>query len=224
MARGDACGDVGTQPAVVIGGDVVAGDDTVGLEGLPHLVQRVLLAGEDSGEVHHLAQGHDAVPAHALGHLAGVYGRTGVLDPQHGRYAGRGGEHGLERGARRVLPHGPHAFKSADVGDLMWVRVDAHGAVGDDGAGVLGRTDHRGLDVYVRVKEAGGRVESRGIHHGGLGSDAMLGRVSADADVGNTPAGDGYVRVLEDLACGDADEPGVADDRLRGLLALGDLG
>ena len=102
----------------------------------------------------------------------------------------------------------------------MRVRVDADGAVGHDAASVLGRADHAGLDVDVGVQKAGGGIEAVSVDHLGVWPDAVLGRVAVEADVGDAPAADGDVCVVQDLARGDADETRVADDRVCGLLPL----
>ena len=220
VAARDAGGDVGVQAAVVVRRDVVAGHGLVGLEGLLHLAERVLLARKDAGEVHHLAKAAGLGPRHGVRHLRGVDAGARVLHAQDRRHARRRGEHDLERRAGGVLPHGLDALEAADVCDLVRVRVDADGAVGHDAARVLGRADHAGLDVDVGVQKAGRGVEAVGVHDGGVGADAVLGRVAVEPDVGDAPAADGDVRVLQDLARGDADEPRVADDRVCGPLSL----
>ena len=70
------------------------------------------------------------------------------------------------------------------------------------------------------VQKAGGGIEAVSVDYLGVWPDAVLGRVAVEADVGDAPAADGDVCVVQDLARGDADETRVADDRVCGLLPL----
>ncbi len=192
-------------------------------EGLADLALGVLLAAEDAGEVHHLAQAHDVVPPHGLGDLLVVDRGAGVVEAGDGRDARRGGEHGLERGALGVVEHDADAVEAHDVAALVRVGEDRGGAARDDHAGVLGAADHGGLDVDVRVDVAGGQVLAVGVDHLRVGPDAVLGGVAVDADVGDASACHGDVGVGQDLVGGHAHEVGVADHEVGGLGALRDL-
>ena len=195
VAGTHARGDIGGKPAVRLRDGVVARDALACLEGLGYLVQGVLLAGEDAGEVHHLAETHDVGPFHGGCHLGGVYGGAGVVKSRDGRHAGGRREHGLERRAAGVIEHDSDALEPHDVGALVRVRVDGRGAARHDDARVLGRADHGALDVDVRVDVAGRYVLAGSVDDTGLGPDAVLGRVAVKAQVGDAPAGDGDVGI-----------------------------
>ncbi len=223
VARAHAGGDVGVEAAVLLRDGVVAGHALAGLEGLGDLADRVLLAAEDAGEVHHLAEAHDVVPVHGLGHLRGIDVGAAVVKARDGRHARGRGEHVLERGALGVVEHGAHTLHAGDVAALVRVGEDRGGAARHHDARVLGAADHGGLNMDMRINVAGRHVLASGVDDLGSLTDAVLGGVLADAEIGHAPAGDGDIGVLEDLVRGHAHEIGVADNKVGRTLALGDL-
>ena len=188
MARAHAGGDVGRQAAVGLGYRVVTGHALAGLEGLRDLVLCVLLAAEDAGEVHHLAEADDVGPAHGGRDLLDVDGGAGVVESRDSRHAGGRGEHGLQRGSLGVVKHDADALQADDVAALVRVGVDRGRAAGDDDLGVLPAADHGGLDVDVRVDVAGGDVLARRVDNLGVRADAVLGGVAVEPEVGHAPA------------------------------------
>ena len=221
VAAGDAGGDVGVELAVCVRHGEMAGQGLVGLEGLVHLGERALVAGEDAGVVHHLPEAHHGVPAHGLADVLGINLRTGVLKAWHRRDARARRDHALERHARGVADELLERGKPGDVHGLVRVPADSRGTVRNHRAGVLGGPHHGGLNVDVTVHEARRHKAAGGVDDRGLLANAMLGRVAANAQVGNAPRGNGDVCVVKDLVRGDAHQPGVANDEVGGLLALG---
>ncbi len=153
----------------------------VGLEGLVHLGERALVAGEDAGVVHHLPEAHHGVPAHGLADVLGINLRTGVLKAWHRRDARARRDHALERHARGVADELLERGKPGDVHGLVRVPADSRGTVRNHRAGVLGGPHHGGLNVDVSVHEARCHVAAGGIDDRGLLADAVLAATAMSA-------------------------------------------
>ena len=217
MAAADAGGDISVQRRAGIGDGEVTGDDVVGFQCLGKLCVDVFLGSDDVREAHHLAETHNAVPAHHLADIIGMDGRAGILKAGHRRHAGRRVRHGLERGALRVLDHDPDALLAADIADLMRVHENAGRAAGNDRLCVFAHGDHGRFDVDMPVHKAGRDILAACVDDLRLWSDAVR-RVAHERDAA---LGDRNVDALLDLCRADVDQPGVPDDRLRLLCAHG---
>ena len=218
VAAAHAAGHIRVEPPVGLGDGVVARDDLVGRERLGQLAVGVVGAGQHAGEVHHLAEAHHPVPGHGLGDLFGAHEGAGVLEAGHGRDAGGRGDHGLQGRAGGIVHHHLHAFKPQHVAHLMGVPVDAHGAMGHHGPGVLAGAEHGGFHMDVPIEEARGDHLAGGIDHEGVRADAVVG---ARSHVGDAPAGDGHVHVVLNLGGAHVHESCVGDDGVGWHLALG---
>ena len=104
------------------------------------------------------------------------------------------------------------AVGAEHVGQLVRVADDGGRAAGDDDAGELGRQQLGGLDMHVRVDQAGDDEAAAGVH-------ALAALVAADA--GDPAAGDRHVAV-EPLAREGAEHPPALDHEVRGGVAAGD--
>ena len=218
VAAAHAAGNVGVQPLVGFGDGVVARDHLVSGKGGGQLAVGVIGARQHAGEVHHLAEAHHAVPGHGVRDLGGAHGSTGVLEAGHGRHAGRRGHHGLQWRARGILHHHLHAFKAEYVTYLVGVPVNAHGAVGHDGTGVLAGPDHGRFHVDVPVQKARGNYLARGANDAGALADAMGGAL---AHIGDAALRDGHVDAVLHFGRAHVHEPRARDHRVGGLAALG---
>ena len=221
VAAGDSGGNVGVELAISVWHREVAGQGLVGLERLVHLGERALVAGEDTGVVHHLAKANHGVPPHGLADVLVINLRTGVLKAWNRGDAGSRRDHALERHALGVADELLQRGKPGDVHGLVRVPVDSRGTVRNHRAGVLGRPHHGGLNVDVTVHEARRHKAAGSIDDGGLLANAVLCRVTVNAQVGNAPSGNGDVCVVENLVRGDAYQPCMANDEVGGLLTLG---
>ena len=218
VAAAHAAGDIRVQPLVGLGDGVVSRDHLVGSEGGGELAVGVVGGRQHAGEVHHLAEAHHAVPGHGVRDLGGAHGSTRVLEAGNGRHAGRRGHHGLQRRARGILHHHLHAFKAEHIAHLVGIPVDAHRAVGDDGAGVLAGTDHGRLHVDVPVQEARRDHLAGSVNDAGALADAMGGAL---AHVGDAALRDGHVDVVLHFGRAHVHEPRARDHRVGGRAALG---
>ncbi len=203
-----AGGQVGVEGfAPQAGGVAVDGPVAYGVD----LVQAGAVAGDDAGEVHHLAQPDGARQGQGLGDVLGPQGGAGGLQVGGGH---AGGDHQaqLQGQAGRRLHRLLHAGQAGDVGDLVQV---AHGdgrAVRHHGAGVLADPEHGALDVGVAVDEAGQEV-------GAVQVDGLL-RLVAGAQAGHPALVHEDVRLL-DLAGEGVDDAGVAEEQVPGDVAPG---
>ncbi len=117
----------------------------------------LVVTGEQSRNVHHLAQRDDGIEVEQRRHGRRGERRPGVLERGR-RHAGRDGEPGLQRRVRRVLDDGANPRLSQHVRDFVWVVDDAGHATGQDRVAVLRQRHHARLDVHVGVDESGGDV------------------------------------------------------------------
>ena len=187
------------------------------LERFGHFAVRVIGAGEDAREVHHLAKADNAVPRHGFGDVVGADRRTGVLEPGDGGHARRRGYHRFEGNAARILFHDLHAVEAEYVADLVRIHVNAGRTVSHGGPRVLGHAEHRGLHVDVAVEEAGGDVSAAGFDYRRLVADAVIG---TRPHVRDAPPGDGHIDAFLDFGCAYVDELGTLDNRIRRLQPL----
>ncbi len=101
----------------------------------------------------------------------------------------------------------------------MGIDKHAGSAVGDHGAGELGRRHHPAFHMHVAVAQAGQDVAAGGIYDGGVRAD----RVAGIADQGEPAGGDRHVDMGDDLARIDVHPAPVADDEVGRRPACGDV-
>ena len=166
-------GDIAVEAPVQIGHGVVAGDGPPGLAGLGQDGVGAVRAREDAGVVHHLAQGHRAPVLHELAHILRPHRAAGVLKAGDSGHAGGHGEHGFEGGGGGVLHQEGDALGAQYIADFMGIVVYTHRALGEHRPGKVPGGHHGGLDVDVAIQKAGGEVGIPGVHHLGLGPDAV---------------------------------------------------
>jgi hypothetical protein len=119
--------------------------------------EHVRVAGDDAREVHHLGHAERPRVAQDRLHVRGRQRAERRLEAA-GRHArGRHHEH-VERQPLGGLEHPLDPCGSEHVRDLVRVGHHRGRAVRDDRAGELGRRELGGLDVHVRVDEAGHQV------------------------------------------------------------------
>lgn len=191
----------------------MARDHLVGGEGGGHFAVGVIGARQHTGEVHHLAEAHHAVPGHGIGDLGGAHGGAGVLEAGTAGHTGRCGHHGLQRRARSVLHHHLHPFKAEHIAHLVGIPVNAHRAVGDNGPGVLAGADHGGLHVDVPVQKARGNHLAGGVDDAGVLADAMGGALP---HIGDATLRDGHVDVVLHFGRAHVHEPRARDHGVGG--------
>ena len=218
VAAADAGCDIGVQRGAGIGNGEMAGDDIVGFERLGQLGMDVFLRADHVGEAHHLAESHDAVPAHHFADIVRADRRAGILKSGDCGHAGGRVGHGLERGTLRILDHDPDALFAADIADLVRIHEDAGRAAGDDRLRIFAHGDHGRFHVDVPVHKAGGNILAVCVDDGRLRADAVRG-VSDERDAA---LGDCNVDALLNFGGADVDQTGVSDDQLGLLRAHGD--
>ncbi|KAF5043080.1 hypothetical protein DSECCO2_505950 [anaerobic digester metagenome] len=125
-----------------------------------HLRPEVLVAGEDTGDVHHLGKPDDALPPPEPGEVGcGKHGAAHI----EGGCRDAGGEHDqdIERCPRSLGKHVFDPRRSADVRYLVGIGDHRRCAVGKDEPGILRRREERTLDVDVGVDQPGHYVGPR---------------------------------------------------------------
>lgn len=136
----------------------MAGHASVGFQGGGNFIKRLVGFGQNTGEVHHLAEAYDTIPSHGLCHVVGVDAASRIFKTRHGRNARRRSDHCLKRRAAYVLDHFLDALQPYDVCYFVGIPINAHGSVRHNGTGVLGGSHHGGLDVDMAVEESGGKI------------------------------------------------------------------
>ncbi len=132
----------------------------VGRQLEPELLELVRVAVDDAGEVHHLGEPEHAAAAQEPLQVAGRERAPRRLELR--RRDGRGGhEEDVERDLVGQVCEPVHAVRAEHVGDLVRVGDDRRRAEGQDEPGELVHEQLRGLQVHVRVDEAGDDVAAR---------------------------------------------------------------
>ena len=120
----------------------------------PELRQLARVAGDDAGEVHHLAEPEHPVARHQRLEV-GVGERAARRLEGRGRHARRRHEVDVQRQLGAEVHQPVHAVGAEHVRQLVGIADHRGHAVRDDRAGELARRELGGLDVHVRVDEAG---------------------------------------------------------------------
>ncbi len=200
----DAGGGVGLEVLAEDAGRVAV--DVRRREG--ELLELVRVAGDDAGEVHHLGEADHAAAAQQALEVARVQGAVRRLE-RRGRHAGRGHEEDVEGHGRAEVGEPVDAVGAEDVGDLVRVGDDGGGAEREDEARELVHEELRGLQVHVRVDEAGHEVLAARVDDLAAGVLAEAGdEAVADRDVG-----------LQPLAREDREDLAALDDDVGELVA-----
>ncbi len=151
------------------------------------LLQLVRVAGDDAGEVHHLSEADHASATEKALEIAGVQGAARRLEGRGG-HAGRGHEEDIERHLVAEVGEPVDAVRAEDVGDLVRVGDDRGRAEREDEARELVHEELRGLQVHVRVHEAGDDVLAARVDDLAAGVLAEAGdEAVADRHVGLQP-------------------------------------
>ena len=172
------------------------------------LGQLVRVAGDDAGEVHHLGEPDHAPAAEEPLEVARVERAAGGLEGRGGD-AGRGHEVDVERHRGAEVGEPVDAVGAEDVRDLVRVGDDGGGAEREDEAGELVHEQLRGLQMHMRVDEAGDDVLA-------LGGDHLAAVVLAEA--GDVAVADGHIG-LQPFPGEDGEDPPALDDGVGELVA-----
>ena len=219
MVVGGAAGDVRVEGAPEVRAGVMAADGLAGAHrGGDHRV-RVVRAGHQAGEIHHLAEADDALPTEGRFDFGGGDGGAGPFQPRRGGDAGRQLEVKVDRLLARFRQHQFDARHAEDVGHLVRVSEDGRRAVGDHGAGVFGDAQHAALDVHMRVQEAGHQAAAFRGDDFGLRADAIA---ELRADGGDAAGADGDIDMGDQFAGMGVDPASGADQQVGRPLPHGD--
>ncbi len=175
------------------------------------LLKDIGVAGEDSGEVHHLAKTHHAWKPHRLSDDLRRHLGAGTLH-RAGWNAGRHGEKESDRERFGCLHQRADAGEPGNIRDLVRIIDNRSGAVGDDRPCILVDPQDRAFDMDVPVDKRGGEITPREIDR--------LPRFRVVAGSGDTAIHDHHIDPL-DLARCHVDQSRVAEQKVRFSPALG---
>ena len=163
--------------------------------------------GDDGGVVHHLRQADHALAREDPGDVLQRERRARRLEGarRHGR---RGEDEDVEWQALAGVDEPVHALGAERVGELVRIADDCRRTAGDEHARQLRDAQLAGLDVHVRVDEAGCQEAPAAV-------DPLTALVGADA--GEAPVRNGDV-ALEPFARERAEHPRALDHGVRRLV------
>ena len=169
------------------------------------------IARDHPREVHHLGQPDHPPAAQEALDVAFVQRAAGRLELRR-RHACRRGEPDVERHPLGRVEQPVDAVCAEHVCDLVRIGDDGRRPERQHEPGELARQEPRGLEVHVRVDEAGHDVPPRRV-------DPLAAVVAPEA---GDPAVDHGDVALEPLAGEDRQHPPARDDEIRRLVAAGD--
>ena len=170
------------------------------------------IGGEDSGEVHHLPQGHGFRPGQHGFDIAQRELGSGAFQGAGGYTRGHG-EADIERQTATCVAKCLDRRQPANVRQLVGIGHDRPGAPGHDGAGDFRWPKHGAFEMKVRIDERWGDYQVPGVNHRPAFRET--------ADPGNDAGVDRDIR-LDQLPGEDIEVTAPLEDELGRELTLGD--